>query len=383
MALFGPQDTYKISNLKNDGKFTIDYKVLVRLYLPIIGSSAMSLYLVLDSEKSLNKWSRKKYNIARLHKLLQIDEKEFNDAISKLINYGLIKHSGNKNDATDYLFKMIPTKTANEFFEDEKLSSALAAVVDNNYFEQIKDYFITSSINEDDYVDIDESGYSLISNEEDFYDSFYAKYQIIASFNPINDNDKKEIARIKKLFKFDYQTIEKIILDSLESNDNGMFLNKEKLNENAEKLFKEKQPVSQDDKIVQLFENEKSMRFYERNVKRTLRPSDLDTIEYILDTYKIPEGVLNVVIHYYYSKPNNSLSNPRNYFIKVIEEMLRCNVKTTLDAMNFLRNKNNKYKEKQTQKVEPIKVETVPLKENQQTTNSNTLNEFLKLMEED
>ena len=41
-----------------------------------------------------------------------------------------------------------------DFFEDKKLDEALLAVVDNNYYQQVKDYFILSSIDEDDYVDL-------------------------------------------------------------------------------------------------------------------------------------------------------------------------------------------------------------------------------------
>ena len=79
MFTFSQFDTYKISPVKKDVKFIVDYKVLVRLYEPIIGSIAMSLYLTLESEISLNKHTRTSINIARLHKLLQITEKKFND----------------------------------------------------------------------------------------------------------------------------------------------------------------------------------------------------------------------------------------------------------------------------------------------------------------
>ena len=44
MYTFATLDTYKITHEKKDEKFTIDYKVLLRLYAPIIGATAVSLY---------------------------------------------------------------------------------------------------------------------------------------------------------------------------------------------------------------------------------------------------------------------------------------------------------------------------------------------------
>lgn len=386
MLTFGQQDTYRISNLKNDGKFNIDYKVLVRLYLPIIGSDAMSLYLLLESEKSLNKGTRKNNNIARLYKLLQVDEKSFDEAMDKLKQYGLVKYSARRNTANDYLFKMIPTKAATEFFEDKKLDDALLAVVDNNYYQQVKDYFIMSSIDEDDYVDIDDNSYSAVSTDEQFYENFYEKYQIIAVCNPITDLDKKEIARIKKLFKFDYETIEKIMLASFESTDNGMILDKVKLNNAATQIYNERQEaLNPDQKIIKQFESFKPIRYFELKSKRSaLLPSEIKMIDYILDTYKITDGVLNVVIDYYFSK-GNVMGNPQNYLIKVIEDMIRNDVKTTLEAMNFLRNKNKKVKEYYQQKETTTKVESnkEPVNKVQENVDQAALDKFLKMMEED
>ena len=64
MYTFATLDTYKITHEKKDEKFTIDYKVLLRLYAPIIGATALSLYLLLESEASLNKHSKTKQNIS-------------------------------------------------------------------------------------------------------------------------------------------------------------------------------------------------------------------------------------------------------------------------------------------------------------------------------
>ena len=144
MYTFATLDTYKITHEKKNEKFTIDYKVLLRLYAPIIGSTALSLYLLLESEASLNKHSKTKLSISRLHKLLQIDDSQFNNAINVLKEYGLITYKANQNKANDYLFVIIPCKSAVEFMADNKLNNALKVMVDEAYYKQVTGYFISS-----------------------------------------------------------------------------------------------------------------------------------------------------------------------------------------------------------------------------------------------
>ena len=137
MFTFATLDTYKISHGKKSEKFSVDYKVLVRLYEPIIGSVAMSLYLTLESEFSLNKYSKTTNQIARLHKLARIDDSSFNEAIELLKKYDLVSYKANQRKANDYLFVVYPTKPANEFFNNEKLNNALQVMVDDTYYNQV------------------------------------------------------------------------------------------------------------------------------------------------------------------------------------------------------------------------------------------------------
>ena len=164
MFTFSLLDTYKISHGKKSEKFNVDYKVLVRLYEPIIGSVAMSLYLTLESEYALNRYSKAKHQISRLHKLTQIDDKAFNEAIESLKNYGLLSYKANSRKANDYLFVLNPIKSAVEFFNTEKLNNALQVMVEDGYYKQIYDYFMSSSIIEDEYVDIED-----IKNTKEFF----------------------------------------------------------------------------------------------------------------------------------------------------------------------------------------------------------------------
>ncbi len=383
MYTFGKNDTYKISNNKKEQKLVIDYKVLVRLYGPIIGSNALSIYLLFESEMSLNKNIKVSFSISRLLKLLQLKEDEFNEAIETLKQYSLIKYKANSKKENDFLFVVYPTKTALEFFDTAKLNNSLQVLVDETYYQQIYDYFMSSAINEDEYVDIDELSSQKDISEEEFYEQFYEKYPVISSSTAFNDKTKKEIARLKKLFNLDYSEIENSLLNSFDYSNDQLVIDLNKFNAFVEQKFKDKNKES-DEMIENAFNNERSIAYYKKLSGRSaLLPSETAMINELLDKYQISEGVLNVVINYYFTYKKQTMGLPKNYFAKIIEDMLIANVKTTLDAMNYFRNLNNRiksYKNKEnfTNKVE--KVEVKVMHENKTNENdeidSDLLNSF-------
>lgn len=393
MYTFATLDTYKITHEKKDEKFTIDYKVLLRLYAPIIGATALSLYLLLESEASLNKHNKTKQSISRLHKLLQIDDSQFNNAINVLKEYGLITYKANQNKANDYLFVIIPCKSAVEFIADNKLNNALKVMVDEAYYKQVTGYFISFIINDDDYVDIAELKDSMSISEEEFYEQFYEKYPVIANASAINDETKKEINRLKKLFNLDYNEIENAILNSFEYVNDQMIIELNKLNNFINSKFKSKLVNESSDEILaKTFEQERSIAFYKKLSGRDiLLPRESEMINELLESYPITEGILNVVISFYFKYGKNTISVSKNYFVKVIEEMVISGVKTTIDAMNYFRNRNKRiqnykqslenkpkveYKRKDVVKQE----EKVEVKETNEDVDLATIEEFRKLM---
>jgi replication initiation and membrane attachment protein DnaB len=148
--------------------------------------------------------------------------------------------------------------------------------------------------------------------------------------------------------------------------------------------------LSADEKVAKTFESERSISYYQKLSGRTsLLPRETSMINELLDQYQISEGILNVVINFYYRYGKNTMAPSKNYFIKVIEEMLMNNVSTTLDAMNYFRNRNKRikdYKEKQTQTNQvSVKVsEEIKVEKEEKTDSSeidlDLLNEFKKAL---
>ena len=148
-----------------------------------------------------------------------------------------------------------------------------------------------------------------------------------------------------KLFKLSYENVENAILNSFDYIENQMVINLDKLNEFVNKKYGEIS-MSADEKIAKSFEAERSISYYQKMSGRTtLLPSETSMIYELLDQYQISEGVLNVVINYYFKYGNRTIGVSKNYFVKVIEQMLMNNVVTTIDAMNYFRKRNKKIKE--------------------------------------
>ena len=117
--------------------------------------------------------------------------------------------------------------------------------------------------------------------------------------------------------------------------------------------------------------------------RTNLLPRETAMINELLDQYQISEGVLNVIINFYFKYGNRTMGASKNYFVKVIEEMLMNNVVSTLDAMNYFRNRNKKIKEFKEKVVHPVNQEIQIETKNENTSSEidqDLLDEFKKAL---
>ena len=350
MITFNQNDTYKVSHINKNEKQAIDYKVLTRLYTPLIGSIATSLYLVLESELALNKKNQKHNNMLRLTKLSKLNMNQLNEALAELEKYKLVEFKGNKRIQDDYLIVLKPCKSAIEILEDTKFVDNLQVTIDSNYLEQIKNYFISSDDISSEYVSIENISLDSEPQDELIFERLYTKYPVNSLSWYIDENTKKEILRLKKLFKLNYDQIEAAMLNSFVVKDDTTEVDVRKLNEYIEKVYGNS--VSS---IIDMFEREKPINYYSKMLKRNLFPRETDMINELLDRYKICDGIMNTIINYYFNYKKNSNGDPRNYFIKIIESMKMAGVETTKDAVEYLRENNQKYKKQNENKKEQEK----------------------------
>ncbi|PPE06759.1 DnaD domain protein [Mesoplasma corruscae] len=134
-----------------------DHIILINLYQPLIGASAIGVYNTLIFESS---WTKKMksavFEIERLIKLTNISEKRLKTSLSKLTKLELLKVYKEKS-TSNIVFIVNKPLSAKKFLNNHKLKELLFEALDCDNFESTMFFFkekTTFTINEE-YIDIE------------------------------------------------------------------------------------------------------------------------------------------------------------------------------------------------------------------------------------
>ena len=147
-----PADSYKVYNrgiIGEDKK-----RVLTTLYQPIIGISAVSLYLTFLND--LNKGENESDILTHHHLMsnMQLNLETILKAREKLEAIGLMKTYYKEDNINSYLYLLYSPISANEFLNHPILNGVLYNNVGKMEYDNIVEKFKNSRISTKDYVDI-------------------------------------------------------------------------------------------------------------------------------------------------------------------------------------------------------------------------------------
>ena len=147
-----PADTYIVINrtILNDH----DRKLLVMLYQPIVGSTAINLYFTLWSYLDKIEIMSSVWTHHHITNNMGITLSEFISSREKLEGIGLIRTYVKKDTVNNYVYEMYSPLSANEFFSNPILSTVLYTNIGNDEYKKIKEYFKIPRINLSSYEDI-------------------------------------------------------------------------------------------------------------------------------------------------------------------------------------------------------------------------------------
>lgn len=124
-----------------------DRHVLTDLYLPILGTEAFSLYLLLWEKLPNKELVTQRKSHAELFSLLGIDQKRFYEARIKDEALGLIRTFEKKDDlGTYYIYQLFEPLTPNHFFKDDLLSIFLYEQVGEKKYHLLADKYAQSDL---------------------------------------------------------------------------------------------------------------------------------------------------------------------------------------------------------------------------------------------
>ena len=402
-----PADTYIVVNktvIQNE-----DRHLLTMLYQPIIGYTAVSLYLTLvDDLDTLNRIS----NDLTHHHLMSIMQLRLEDimiAREKLEAVGLLKTYFKKGNINNYVYLLYSPISANEFFNHPILNIVLYNNIGKKEYDKRQEMFKVPRVRLNDYQDISckfnevfkssnmkpfeviediekrEEASIVVDDIIDFNLLIASIPSGLVSNRCFNEDTKELINNLSLVYNIDTERMSALVRTSL--NEKGL-IDKTLLRKNCRNYYsfenvgnlptlvyqtqpdylkKPKGDASKWAKMVYTFENTSPYDYLRSKYKgATPTKRDLQLIEDLMIDQKLSAGVVNVLISYALKINNQKLN--RNYLETIAGQWKRLNIETVEEAM--------KLTEKEYKKMKKIAINNTSTK-NKTVTKNNLKEEIL------
>ncbi len=379
-----PADKYI---LYNKGIITEEkVKILTNLYQPIIGFSAVSLYLTLFYDLNNQKVASEEYSHHHLMTSMQLRLDSILDARRKLEGIGLLKTYLKKGEIDTYIYILFSPISAYEFFNHPILNVVLYNNIGAVEYEKLKNFYKAPRITLKDYQDItlsfeevytSNTNTNLLFNNKDIQDDRKLNLEIKSNLDIdllissipkrlinekcFNEDTKDLILSLAYIYKIDNLGMQGLVRNSL---NEGGFIDKKELRESCRNYYQFenngrlptliynkqpeylKTPLGSDSKLakmIYMFENTSPYDFLRKSYGNT-EPTNRDKklIESLMLEQKLNPGVVNVLIDYILKINNKKLN--KDYVETIVGQWKRLKIETVVDAMEICRKEHKKFK---------------------------------------
>ena len=417
--VFLPADKYKVINktiLSENDK-----KNLISFYMPIIGCTAVSLYLTLWQD--LN-YKEEDSNILIHHHLMTLlkESKEvIYQARQSLEAVGLLKTYVKCENVKTFIYELYSPLLPNEFFNHPILNIVLYNNIGSEEYDNLIKLYQKKKYDYSSYIDVtkkmdevyksenynvkndikDRSINNITLNSKINYEQISTSIpKNVMSDKALNKKSRELIDNLSFVYNFDTLKMIELIRGSL--NEFGM-IDKNALRLNARKsynlssnslptLIYRTQPeylkkASGDNslhaQIVSMFESISPYDFLKYKNKGAIPTNkDLKLVESLLVDLELTPAVVNVLLDYCLRKNNNKLTNA--YVETIAGQWKRADLKTAEEAMKFAEHEHKKLNKKipvESKKIsEPAwfnkKIETKDVSDQEQKELEELLKEF-------
>ncbi|MBQ3142132.1 MAG: DnaD domain protein [Bacilli bacterium] len=387
-----PADLYQVINKSFMSEQ--DKTVLTMLYMPIIGSLPISLYLMLYNELSLSNYLSKEATHHHLMTNLSVSLELIKEARIKLEGIGLLKTYVKKDEINSYIYELYSPLSCYEFFTHPIFNMVLFNNVGKEEYNRIISYFKIPSLDLKEYEDItmpfdmtfksypytefELQNVNIINkNKLKLNYELDFDFDLLSSLIPKNIFNEKALNKSSKelivnlSFLYDLDPINMADLIKISLNDKGL-IEKETLRKNVRKfyqynnenrlpslLFKSeveylKSPDgdnSRRGRILKVFESTSPYEFLKSKYKG-VRPTsrDMNILEMLLIELKLNASVVNVLIDYVLKSNNNKLT--RSYVETIAGQWKRKGIETAKEAMEIAEKEHKKYRKETNSKKE-------------------------------
>lgn len=359
----------------------VDRKNVVSLYEPIIGSTAISLYLTLWRDLDRLEFVSIDYTHHHLMTLLKTNLDAIKLARETLEAVGLLKTYLKTGDVNSYIYELYSPLSAKEFFSHPIFNVVLYNNIGKYEYDLLKKEYSIYKIDTREYEDITKQFNKVFksSNELVSFDAIgretlplniqdQVDFDMILSSLPKGLVSEKTFGkRMRELinnlaFIYQLDTLKMCEILRLTINEKGS-IDKEELRKQTRKYYQYnnhgklptlvyrtqpeylKSPVgdsSKRGKIIEVFENTSPYDFLKSKYKDASPTNrDLKLLELLLIDLNLKPAVVNVLIDYTLKKNNNKLSTA---FVETIAgHWKRQGIETANDAMKMAEKETKKY----------------------------------------
>jgi len=365
-------DTYeiKLASLVSN----IDKDVMVELYQPLVGGNATILYLTLLKQKR-NEIDDPIYKTSALLNTMQLTPAQFYSARRMLEGVGLLRSY--MTPLRQFVYVLYAPKNPKDFFDDVLFKGLLIQYIGEKETKRIaQSYKINLELAPDyqevsaSFVDVFHPNYDDVAFKKDFKENYVGHDQgrVRIDFNDdlffkylsevsgvkeadLGKRDLKEIARYATLFGLKEKQMAFIVAD-VYNPDVTPHINFQAVATKAEQEIKFNihpvpslvEPSMNSSEMLakkcQMMETSSPAKFLSI-LQNNTKPSvlDLKIVDELSKNFGFSNGVINALVDYCLQKNDNILS--KNYVEKVASSLARSNIKTAIDAMNYLNRINN------------------------------------------
>ena len=394
-----PADTYIVFN-----KAFIENKekdILVSLYQPIIGITAINLYLTLTNDLMGDNIESERLTHQHLMNLMLTNLDTIVEARERLEAIGLLKTFYRSDTINNYIYVLYAPLSANEFLNHPILNVVLYNNLGKMEYEMVVNKYKTKRVVTKDYEDITASfdkvftpvnGYNY--ENPDIIDDKTRRLEIkgnvdinliisgipnrMTSPKCFNKDTVNLIVSLAYLYKIDNINMQGLVRNAI--NEKGL-IDKDELTNAARNFYQFenngklptliynkqpdylKEPTGSNTKLSQIiytFENISPIELLKKlynNAEPTIR--DKKIIDSLMINQKLPAGVVNVLIDYAL-KVNNMKLN-KDFVEAIAGQWKRLNIETVKEAMDICRKEHKKI----TKQI-PVKKETKNIKDKQE-----------------
>ncbi|MGR3765311.1 replication initiation and membrane attachment family protein [Rossellomorea sp. NS-SX7] len=400
-----------------------DRKIITFLYQPLIGAVPYSLFMSLWGEVEENRlWSMESAHY-HLMNVLSLNLQEVYEARLKLEGIGLLKVYEKKNDGERrFVYELQRPLSPQEFFHDGMLNVYLYQKIGRTHYIRLKNFFTDQAVEKDQYSEITRSFQDVFTSEQNInflqhdanadsgtgsgrqfiqyekgselpLDKVDFDFQLLLSGlseamvprKAFTVNVKETVIKLSYLYGINPLQMKNLVLSSMDSEDE---IDLEMLRKAARDWYqlqtgdqlpdlaarvssqrevkKTDKPLTKEDELLEYLETT-SPKDVLADISNGSNPSksDLQAVEEVLMSQKLPIGVMNVLIQYVLLKTDMKLT--KGYMEKIASHWARKKVTTAGQAMDLAKREHQQYldwaqgkKENKSRRRKPIRTEKLP-----------------------